>query len=120
MYVEEDPIDGSIISADVNNLTIKPDASDQSLELSWQKFEIQQFVDMLEYYISFRSAQLEGASEDDARKIKTNLGEDYLRLAVLCDWYKLSDKVIQYGNLCLQNSPQLEKQVKAFLPSVEK
>ena len=120
LYVRgRNPIEGTIVSASVRSLTIKPDTADQTLELSWQQFENRQFFEMLEYYIKIRSEQLSDSSIAEAAIIKRDLGADYFRLALLSDWYRMTDLVETYRNLTLEYDPMLEKQVVALIPSVD-
>lgn len=120
LYVRgRNPIAGSIVSASVQSLTIKPDAADQTLELSWQQFDNKQFVEMLEYYIEIRKEQLSESSIAEAAIIRRDLGADYFRLALLTDWYGMTDLLENYKNQTLEYDPMLEKQVVALLPSVE-
>ena len=119
LYVRgRNPIPGSIISASVDSLTIKPDAADQTLDLSWQQFENKQFIEMLEFYIEIRKAQLADSTVSEGAIIRRDLGADYFRLALVSDWYQMTDKLQEYAELTLKFDPMLEKQVKALLPSV--
>ncbi|MCH2206616.1 MAG: protein kinase [Lentisphaerales bacterium] len=119
LYVRgRNPIPGSIISASEESLTIKPDAADQTLDLSWQQFDNKQFIEMMQYYIEIRKTQLADSTIAEGAIIRRDLGADYFRLALVSDWYKMSDDVQKYADLTLQFDPILEKQVKALLPSV--
>jgi serine/threonine protein kinase len=109
-------LDGSIVAATEDELTIKPDAADQTLALSWQQFDVKQFVSMFEYYINLRSEQLgEGLADSTVQR---DLAADYFRLALLCDWYKMPAESERFAALSLQNDSQLKRQVMALLPSI--
>ncbi|MCM8531812.1 MAG: hypothetical protein NE330_11675, partial [Lentisphaeraceae bacterium] len=113
-------IPGSIVQATEEQLSIKPDAADQTLALSWEQFDITQFTLMLDYYAQLRSEQLSSLPAADKPVVREHLAADYFRLALLCDWYDMPEEALKYSDLAIQNEPSLEAKVKAFVPSIGK
>ncbi|MCM8537133.1 MAG: serine/threonine protein kinase [Lentisphaeraceae bacterium] len=113
-------IPGSIVQASEDQLSIKPDAADQTLALSWEQFDITQFTLMLDYYAQLRSEQLSSLPAADKPVVREHLAADYFRLALLCDWYDMPEDALKYSELAIQNEPSLEAKVKAFVPSIGK
>ncbi len=58
--VDREAVDGMILSAD--DSSIKISSSGHELDLSWQQFAPQQFIEVLKYYIGLRSQQLDKLS----------------------------------------------------------
>lgn len=112
------PIDGEIVGVSVRTLTIKPVDNDATLPLSWNKFENQQFVDFMEFYINMRKEQLTGVNDALRTEINKELAADYFRLAVLCDWYGMTQNLGEYMRKSIELDPGLRPQVETLLPSI--
>jgi serine/threonine protein kinase len=77
----------------------------------WKDIHIDQFIDFLKHYALFRkNAQLSGTITRKATaKKRMETAWEYLRIALLCDWYGQYDKAIILTRKAISIDPKIEQ-----------
>jgi hypothetical protein len=114
--------DGKVIYGSVygseKELVVRPERGNYR-KLDWNELAFLQYPVFFEFYIQQR---MERSDPSVSPKISTvaqkrEVGGDYLRLALLCDWYGVPDAAHKYARLAVERDGGLAGQVKALLPS---
>jgi serine/threonine protein kinase/DNA-directed RNA polymerase subunit RPC12/RpoP len=77
----------------------------------WKEVSIDQFIDFLEHYALFRkNAQLSGTITRKATSKKRNeTAWEYLRIAILCDWYGKYNDTIRFARKAIAIDPKIKE-----------
>ncbi len=101
-------LSGTVILANENELHVRT-SEGRVIRIRWDSLTFGQFRAFFDYYIQVRK-QRAGAT------LGKDVGADYLRLALLCDWYGQRREARQFGALAAKNDPELAAQVTRLLP----
>jgi hypothetical protein len=113
--------DGSTVYGSVygseKELIVRPERGNFR-KLSWGDLAVAQYPVFFEYYILQR---MERSDPSVSRKIgataqKREIGGDYFRLALLCDWYSLEAAAQKYAKLAIERDRGVMDQVVKLLP----
>jgi hypothetical protein len=88
--------------------------------LSWDELAFSQFVDFFEFYIQTRCDQGgKGGSAALTPEQKREIGDDCIRLALLCDWYGDQAGRDRNARRALRFVPEKRALLKRLLPGME-
>ena len=83
----------------------------------WKDIHIDQFINFLEHYALFRkNAQLSGEITRKATSRKRNeTAWEYLRIAILCDWYGKYKDAVRYTRKAISIDPKIKKDAMHYM-----
>ena len=82
--------------------------------LQWSNLPPSQIADILEHFAGLRLkvTELAGTTEQTRKK---EAAQDYIRIAMLYDWYGDYEKAVEYSKKSISTYPDAEKSVKKFI-----
>jgi hypothetical protein len=100
--------------ANPNFLSVK--AGKNYNRIKWNELPPQELAKMIAYYANMRmKISRAGESPTDAATRKNEAAEDYLRLAILCDWYGCYDDTVVYAQKSMEINPDMTARVKKYI-----
>ncbi len=95
-----------------NYLSFK-DQSGKRSRLEWKDVPVGEYLKILGHYATIREQAI--ASSVLEVNEKGELASDYLRLAILCDWYGLPGDSAEFARKAIATDPKVSKDVKRLL-----
>ena len=107
-------IPGMISLANQEIVIVKRGKNDKTgTRYKWEDFAFEQYENFLIYYSGQRLQKSGGSvTKEESRKFA---GEDYFRLALLCDWFGEYEKCIEYLKKSLELNPDLKNNATSIL-----
>ncbi len=102
---------GTVMASEERLVMLRP--SQDPLMLSWGDISVLQYIRFLENHLQQKAGRLTGS--DRAKRILA-VGEDYFRLAVLCDWYGIHGEAGRFAAEGVRLNPDLLTPSVKFIP----
>ncbi len=100
------------MTANPNYISIK--SGKQFIRLNWEQIPASEMANVISHFAKLR-LQISGAAGTSSDSREKEAAEDYLRIALLCDWYGEYDEAIKYAKKCLSVYPKSEKSIKKII-----
>jgi len=98
---------GIISMANENILVFKSTEKGKPQRIKWSDLAIEQYVAFLEHFARQRlGASAAGQISPEERKL--NAANDYLAMALVCDWYEQYDKALRLAQRAAETAPAIE------------
>lgn len=99
---------GTVTMANENVLRMSNGNSQKNRNCKWDDLAFEQYINFFNFYGNQR-AEISGGSVSQEES-KRFAAEDFLLLAVLCDWYGKYDDAIKYLKKAIDLSPQIKEE----------
>jgi hypothetical protein len=83
------------------------------MRLTWKDISLEQFVKFMLFYIKTRRDAISTGAV--SRSEMKEVGDDYLKLATLCDWYGNYRQATDYAKEAVKYNPETEKKLREYL-----
>jgi tetratricopeptide (TPR) repeat protein len=104
---------GVVCMANNDILMVKRSArAKKSQRVRWKDLEFSQYSDFISYYASMR-LKIDAPNTTESDRM-AEAAEDYLRLAVLCDWFDRYGEAIEYARKALALRPEIKDQANTL------
>ena len=113
-----DKVAGSVPFANEQQLVVRLAASGQLEKVGWDQIAVRQICRFMEFYIQKRVDMKSSvpASSKQAKPVGKQTGMDYLRLALICDWYGLERQAAAYSRIAVERNPDIEQMALRLVP----
>lgn len=103
-------IKGCVSMANENVICVRPRDAKKSLSCKWEDFGIEQYIRFFTFYAEQRLSASGGeVSEENSIEFAA---EDYLLLALLCDWLGHYEKAYEYAKKTLEICPSYKNEIR--------
>ncbi|MEM4248256.1 MAG: serine/threonine-protein kinase, partial [Candidatus Nanoarchaeia archaeon] len=82
--------------------------------LGWEELDFKEIVKIMKYYTDMR-LNAYGGPVVDATQQKYECAMDYLRIALLCDWYGYYPEAVEFANKALNTDSRISGEIKKYL-----
>lgn len=106
--LKNESVRGTVTMANENVLRISNGNSQKNRNCKWDELAFEQYINFFNFYGNQR-AEISGGSVS-REESKRFAAEDFLLLAVLCDWYGKYDEAIKYLKKSIDLSPQIREE----------
>ncbi|OGV47559.1 MAG: hypothetical protein A2017_11340 [Lentisphaerae bacterium GWF2_44_16] len=106
-------IKGTVTMANENVLRISNGNSQKNKNCKWDDLAFEQYINFFNFYGNQR-AEISGGSVS-REESKHFAAEDFLLLAVLCDWYGRYDDAIKYLKRAIDLSPKIKDEAYSII-----
>jgi hypothetical protein len=100
------------IMANSRGLQVKT-SEGKRMRLTWKDISLEQFVKFMLFYIKTRRDAISTGAV--SRSEMKEVGDDYLKLATLCDWYGNYRQATDYAKEAVKYNPETEKKLREYL-----
>lgn len=109
---KSEPLGKGVLIGNPNYLSFK-DQSGKRSRLEWKDVPIGEYLKILGHYATIREQAI--ASSVLGADEKGELASDYLRIAVLCDWYGLPGESAEFAKKAIASDAKVAKDVERLL-----
>lgn len=91
----------------------KSKKSKKSKRVKWRDLDFSQYIEFVKYFAEMRlAADAPGVTAEERRE---NAADDYLSLAVLCDWFGRYGEALRFAAKAVELNPRLKKDAGVLL-----
>ncbi|MEM4248335.1 MAG: hypothetical protein QXH80_03630, partial [Candidatus Nanoarchaeia archaeon] len=105
-------VNGQVAMANESIVIVRSGKKNKRFE--WSELAFEQFENFLLYYAQQR-LNTGGGGLVSKEESKKNSAQDFLLLAILCDWYGKYDSALKYGRKAVSLDESIEAEVSEFL-----
>lgn len=107
-------LQGGSVMANPNYLSLRAQGNRPRSRIEWLALSFEQYLDFFEYYTKIR-INIESERKSSRSKQRLEGARDYLRLAILCDWYKHYPDAVKYAQKAASVDPRIKKDIRRYL-----
>jgi hypothetical protein len=106
---------GAVPYCNETQVAVRPEGQEALHLVPWRDVAFEQIVGFLDFYLRLRLEQGQSATGARDPTLQREVGEDCLRIAVLCDWYGQGTLAARYARQAVELSPKGGERVRRLL-----